>query len=177
MVKRANVEAMEASHQKTEEIGGGNVAYRGLDLKGRTAVVVGGTSGIGRAIAMGLAHAGADVVATGRRLAQVNTIAAAIEAVGCRSLSLAVDVNDRTSLEDLLSTVLGTLGSVDILAISAGRIKRGPTMDSSERDWQEILGTNLMGVLRACQVSGGRCCKRIWTSHQHHVAQCIRRAA
>jgi NAD(P)-dependent dehydrogenase (short-subunit alcohol dehydrogenase family) len=130
------------------------VAYRGLDLKGRTAVVLGGTSGIGHAIALGLAHAGADVVATGRRLAQVNTIAAAIEAVGSRSLSATVDVNDRTSLEQLLATVLDRLGSVDILVNSAGRIKRGPTIDSSEKDWQEILDTNLMGVLRACQVFG-----------------------
>jgi NAD(P)-dependent dehydrogenase (short-subunit alcohol dehydrogenase family) len=130
------------------------VAYRGLDLTGRTAVVLGGTSGIGRAIALGLAHAGADVVATGRRLAQVNTIAAEIEAVGCRSRSLTVDVNDRTSLEHLLSVVLDTLGSADILVNSAGRIKRGPTMDSSEKEWQSILDTNLMGVLRACQVFG-----------------------
>jgi len=126
------------------------MAYRGLDLKGRTAVVVGGTSGIGRAIAMGLANAGADVVASGRRPDQVKAIAGEIEAMGCRSLSITVDVNDRASLEHLLSAVLDAFEKVDILVNSAGRIKRGPTMDSSESDWHEILDTNLMGVLRAC---------------------------
>ena len=130
------------------------MAYRGLDLKGRTAVVVGGTSGIGQAIALGLAHAGADVIATGRRPEQVKAIAAEIEAVGCRSLSIPVDVNDRASMEHLLSAALGAFGKVDILVNSAGLIKRGPTMDSSESDWHRILDTNLMGVLRACQIFG-----------------------
>ncbi len=130
------------------------MAYCGLDLKGKTAVVVGGTSGIGRAIALGLAHAGADVIATGRRLEQVKAIAAEIEAVGCRSLSMTLDVNERASLENLLSAVLEAFGKVDILVNSAGRIKRGPTMESSESDWHEILDTNLMGVLRACQIFG-----------------------
>ncbi len=130
------------------------MAYRGLDLKGRTAVVVGGTSGIGQAIALGLAHAGADVIATGRRHEQVKAIAAEIEAVGCRSLSITVDVSDRASMEHLLSAALGAFGKVDILVNSAGRIKRGPTIDSSESDWHGILDTNLMGVLRACQIFG-----------------------
>jgi NAD(P)-dependent dehydrogenase (short-subunit alcohol dehydrogenase family) len=130
------------------------MAYRGLDLTDKTAVVVGGTSGIGRAIALGLAHAGADVIATGRRLEQVKAIAAEIEAVGCRSLSLTLNVNERASLENLLSAVLEAFGKVDILVNSAGRIKRGPTIDFSESDWHEILDTNLMGVFRACQVFG-----------------------
>jgi NAD(P)-dependent dehydrogenase (short-subunit alcohol dehydrogenase family) len=130
------------------------MAYRGLDLKGRTAVVVGGTSGLGQAIALGLARAGADVIASGRRPDQVKAVSAQIEAIGGRSLSVTVDVNDRASLEKLLSAVLGAFGSVDILVNSAGRIKRGPSMDSPERDWQEILDTNLMGVLRACQIFG-----------------------
>src|SRR5580698_4440833 len=98
------------------------MAYRGLDLKGKTAVVVGGTSGIGQAIALGLAHAGADVIASGRRLEPVKTIAAAIEAVGSRSLPVTVDVHDRASLENLLSAALDAFGKVDILVNSAGRI-------------------------------------------------------
>jgi NAD(P)-dependent dehydrogenase (short-subunit alcohol dehydrogenase family) len=130
------------------------MAYRGLDLKGRTAVVVGGTSGLGQAIALGLARAGADVIPSGRRPDQVKAVAAQVEAIGSRSLSVTVDVNDRASLEELLSAVLDAFGSVDILVNSAGRIKRGPSMDSPESDWQEILDTNLMGVLRACQIFG-----------------------
>jgi NAD(P)-dependent dehydrogenase (short-subunit alcohol dehydrogenase family) len=103
---------------------------------------------------LGLAHAGADVIATGRRPDQAKAIAAEIEALGCRSLSITVDVSDKTSLEHLLSAVLEVFGKVDILVNAAGRIKRGPTVDSSENDWREILDTNLMGVLRACQVFG-----------------------
>lgn len=103
---------------------------------------------------MGLAHAGADVIATGRRLEQVKAIAAEIEAAGCRSLSMTVDVSDRASLERLLSAALDSFGNVDILVNCAGRIKRAPTIDSSESDWEEILDINLMGVLRACQIFG-----------------------
>ena len=130
------------------------MAYAGLDLNGRTAVVIGGTSGIGQAIALGLAHAGADVIAAGRRLEQVRAMAAEIEAAGCRSLSMTVDVSDRASLERLLSAALNSFGKVDILVNCAGRIKRAPTIDSSESDWVEILDINLMGVLRACQIFG-----------------------
>jgi NAD(P)-dependent dehydrogenase (short-subunit alcohol dehydrogenase family) len=130
------------------------MAYRGLDLKGRTAVVVGGTSGIGQAIALGLAHAGADVIATGRRQDRAKAIAAEIEALGGRSLSITVDVSDKASLERLLSAVVDKFVKADILVNAAGRISRGPTVDSSEKDWREILDTNLMGVLRACQVFG-----------------------
>jgi NAD(P)-dependent dehydrogenase (short-subunit alcohol dehydrogenase family) len=136
------------------------MAYRGLDLKGKTAVVVGGTSGIGQAIAMGLAHAGADVIASGRRPDEVKAIAAAIEAVGSRSLAVTVDVTDRASLENLLSAALDAFGKVDILVNSAGLIHRGPTIDSPESDWQETLDTNLMGVLRACQIFGRQMLQR-----------------
>jgi len=130
------------------------MAYHGLDLKGRTAVVVGGTSGIGRAIALGLANAGADVIASGRRPDQVNAVAAEIEALGRQALSITVDVKEKSSVEHLLSAALDAFGKVEILVNSAGQIKRGPTIDSSERDWHDILDTNLMGVLRACQIFG-----------------------
>lgn len=130
------------------------MAYSGLDLKGRTAVVVGGTSGIGRAIALGLANAGADVVASGRRLEQVKAVATEIEALGRQALSITVDVNEKSSVENLLTSALDSFGTVDILVNSAGRIKRGPTIDFPESDWHDILDTNLMGVFRACQVFG-----------------------
>jgi len=130
------------------------MTYRGLHLKGKTAVVVGGTSGIGQAIALGLARSGADVVASGRRSEEVKATAAAIEGMGCRSLSITADVTSRESVETLLAGVMGAFGTVDILINSAGRIVRGPTIDSSESDWREVLDTNLMGVLRACQIFG-----------------------
>ncbi|MEZ5308295.1 MAG: glucose 1-dehydrogenase [Pyrinomonadaceae bacterium] len=128
--------------------------FKQFDLTGRVAVVIGGTSGIGRAIALGLAEAGADVVPTSRRVEQVETTASEIEALGKRSLRVSSDVSDRESLENLLSTVVEAFGRVDILVNSAGRTKRAPTIDFSEEDWTAILDTNLTGTLRACQVFG-----------------------
>src|SRR5918912_2044287 len=130
------------------------MSYRGLELDGRVAVVVGGTSGIGRAIAHGLAEAGADVVPTSRRMEQVEKAAGEIEERGRRSLRIASDVNDRASLQRVLDLSLETFGKVDILVNSAGRTLRAPTLDFTEDDWDAILETNLTGTLRACQVFG-----------------------
>jgi NAD(P)-dependent dehydrogenase (short-subunit alcohol dehydrogenase family) len=125
-----------------------------FSLEGKTAVVTGGTSGIGRAIAVGLAEAGADVAATGRRQQQVEEAAAEIEARGRKSLRQAADVSDRASLEKLLAAALEKFGKVDILINCAGIIKRTPTLDLGEDEWANILNTNLTGTLRACQIFG-----------------------
>jgi NAD(P)-dependent dehydrogenase (short-subunit alcohol dehydrogenase family) len=123
-------------------------------LNDKVAVVIGGTSGIGRAIAHGLAEAGADVVPTSRRMEQVEAAALEIEARGRRSLRVASDVADRASLQRVLDQSLAAFGHVDILVNSAGRTKRAPTLDFAEADWNDILDTNLTGTLRACQVFG-----------------------
>jgi len=125
-----------------------------LGLEGKVAVVTGGTSGIGRAISLGLAEAGADVVATARRQLQVDETAVEIEARGRRALPLASDVCDRASLEHLMEATISRFGKVDILINCAGRIKRAPTLTVSEQEWTSILDTNLTGTLRACQVFG-----------------------
>jgi NAD(P)-dependent dehydrogenase (short-subunit alcohol dehydrogenase family) len=125
-----------------------------FSLEGKTAVVTGGTSGIGRAISLGLADAGADVVATGRRQQQVEEAAAEIEERGRQSLRLASDVCDRGSLEKLLAATLDRFGKVDILVNCAGIIKRTPTLDLSEEEWANIINTNLTGTLRASQIFG-----------------------
>lgn len=125
-----------------------------LDLTGRFAVVIGGTSGIGRAIARGLAGAGADVACTSRRSEQVEAASEEIEALGRKTLRCVSDVWDRSSLENLLSVCVRTFGKVDILVNSAGRTKREPTVDLSEEDWNAILETNLTGTLRSCQIFG-----------------------
>ena len=130
------------------------MAYSKLELQGKSAVVIGGTSGIGRAIAHGLAEAGADVAPTSRRLDQVEATAREIEALGRRSLRAPSDVVDRASLEKLLSAAVAAFGKVDILVNCAGRTKRAPTLDFSEQDWNEIMETNLTGILRACQIFG-----------------------
>lgn len=130
------------------------MSYPALDLTGKTAVVIGATSGIGRALAIGLAQAGADVIPTGRREDLVAAVASEIEATGRRSLRVTSDVTDRGSLEKLLAESVGAFGKVDILLNSAGRTKRAPTLEFSEEDWHQILETNLTGALRASQVFG-----------------------
>lgn len=130
------------------------MGYRGLELNGRTAVVIGGTSGIGRVIALGLAEAGADVVPTARRAAQIDQVAAEIEAMGRRSLRIASDVLDRSSVERVLEASIATFGKVDILVNSAGITKRAPTKTFPEPDWNKIIETNLTGVFRASQIFG-----------------------
>jgi NAD(P)-dependent dehydrogenase (short-subunit alcohol dehydrogenase family) len=126
------------------------MSYQGLDLTGKVAVVIGGTSGIGRAIAHGFADAGADVVCTSRRQDQVDEI----ETKGRRTLRLASDVSDRESMQRVLEEAVAQFGQVHILVNSAGRTKRAPTIEFSEDDWNGIMDTNLTGTLRACQVFG-----------------------
>lgn len=130
------------------------MSYTSLELNGKVAVVIGGTSGIGRAIAHGLADAGADVISTSRRLEQVEETAKEIEAKGRKTLRITSDVSDRVSLQNLLDETVKEFGKVDILVNSAGRTKRLPTVDFSEEDWNDIMETNLTGTLRACQIFG-----------------------
>jgi NAD(P)-dependent dehydrogenase (short-subunit alcohol dehydrogenase family) len=121
-----------------------------FSLEGKVAVVTGGTSGIGRALSLGLADAGADVIATARRKEQVDATAKEIEARGRQTLRAPSDVSDRSTLEALLAAALERFGKVDILVNCAGIIKRAPTLDFSEAEWSNILNTNLTGTLRAC---------------------------
>ena len=131
-----------------------------LQLTGKTAVVVGGTSGIGRAISLGLAEAGADVVASARRQQQVDETAGEIEALGRQTLRLTCDMQDRESLERLLAETIVRFGKADILVNCAGKIKRAPTLTFPEEEWQDIIDTNLTGTLRACQVFGKQMLER-----------------
>jgi NAD(P)-dependent dehydrogenase (short-subunit alcohol dehydrogenase family) len=130
------------------------MSYSALELNGKVAVVIGGTSGIGRAIALGFAQAGADVIPTSRRAEQVAETAREIEALGRRSLRVTSDVSDRASLQRVLNEAIESFAKVDILVNSAGRTKRAPTIDFTEDDWDAIIDTNLTGTLRACQVFG-----------------------
>jgi NAD(P)-dependent dehydrogenase (short-subunit alcohol dehydrogenase family) len=128
--------------------------HQAFDLSGRTAVVIGGTFGIGRAIACSLAEAGADVVPSSRRPGQVKEAAAEIRALGRRSLEAVSDVGDRASLQQLLNKCVEKFGKVDILVNSAGKTKRTPTVAVNDEEWADILDTNLTGTLRACQIFG-----------------------
>ena len=130
------------------------MAFAELDLTNRTAVVIGATSGIGKAIALGLADAGADVVPTGRRAKLAQEAAREIEARGRRSLAIAADVGNADSIQELADTVIEKFGKVDILVNAAGRTTRRPTLEVSDAEWNEIMDTNLTGMLRACRVFG-----------------------
>jgi NAD(P)-dependent dehydrogenase (short-subunit alcohol dehydrogenase family) len=130
------------------------VSAHPFDLSGRVAVVVGGTSGIGRILALGLADAGADVVATARRADLVDSVAAEIGSRGRRTLRLTSDVADMTSLDSVRAACMEAFGRIDVLLCVAGITRRVPTLDMDEADWQRILDTNLTGTLRACQVFG-----------------------
>jgi NAD(P)-dependent dehydrogenase (short-subunit alcohol dehydrogenase family) len=120
-----------------------------FDISDRTAVVVGGTSGLGRTIALGLAAAGANVVASGRRAG--GAIAEEIRAQGVRTLEATCDVSERASLDQLCETVTAEFGGVDILINCAGRTFRKPTKDVHDAEWNSLLDTNVTGILRACQ--------------------------
>jgi NAD(P)-dependent dehydrogenase (short-subunit alcohol dehydrogenase family) len=125
-----------------------------FSLEGKTAVVLGGTSGIGRTLSLGLADAGANVIASARRQEHVDETAAEIERRGRRTLRLCSDVRNGASLEKLLAASLQQFGQVDILINCAGIIKRLPTLTMPEEDWKDVVDTNLTGTLRACQVFG-----------------------
>jgi NAD(P)-dependent dehydrogenase (short-subunit alcohol dehydrogenase family) len=128
------------------------MGHPSLDLAGRVAVVTGGTAGIGRALSLGLADAGADVVAFARTAEAVDKTAAEIEARGRRTIRATADVTDRASLEKARDATLAAFGKIDVLVNCAGRIKRTPVLQLSEEEWSGILETNLTGTLRACQV-------------------------
>jgi NAD(P)-dependent dehydrogenase (short-subunit alcohol dehydrogenase family) len=130
------------------------MGHPALDLASKTAVVIGGTSGIGLALAKGLAEAGANVIPSGRRADLVERAVAVVYEKGRRSLVVTCDVTDRTSLQQLHDTVCSEFGTVDILVNCAGITKFVRALDVSEADWNYILETNLSGTLRACQVFG-----------------------
>jgi NAD(P)-dependent dehydrogenase (short-subunit alcohol dehydrogenase family) len=125
-----------------------------FDLSNRVALVVGGTSGIGRTLALGLADAGADVVSTGRRQALVEAVATDIAARGRRTLRQAADVDDGPSLERLRDACLNTFGRIDILVCAAGITKRVPSLSMTDAEWSSIIDTNLTGTFRACRIFG-----------------------
>jgi NAD(P)-dependent dehydrogenase (short-subunit alcohol dehydrogenase family) len=130
------------------------MAFPGLDLANRTAVVIGATSGIGKAIALGLADAGADVVPTGRREKLAQDVAGEIRGRGRRSLAISADVSDSESMQRLADATIEEFGKVDILVNAAGRTVRRPTLEVPDEEWNGIMDTNLTGMLRACRVFG-----------------------
>lgn len=122
-----------------------------MDLTGRVVAVIGGTSGLGRELAIGLASAGADVVPTGRREAMVDEVCAEVERAGGRTLRRTCDIGSRASVDEFRDAVLAQFGQVDVLLNAAGQIFRKPSLDISEAEWDRLMDVNLTGMLRTCQ--------------------------
>jgi len=122
-----------------------------MDLTGRVAVVMGGTSGLGRKLAVGLAQAGANVVPTGRREQLVEEVCAEVEQAGGKTVRTVCDIGSRSSVDTCRDAVLGAFGEVDILVNAAGQIFRKPTNDVTEQEWNNLFDVNLTGMLRSCQ--------------------------
>jgi NAD(P)-dependent dehydrogenase (short-subunit alcohol dehydrogenase family) len=118
-----------------------------FDLSGRVAVVIGATSGLGRAIAVGLAQQGATVVPSGRRKQELECLCSELGSKVC----LACDVTSRESVDVLRDAVLQALDRVDILVNAAGFTFRQATAGVTEQQWSSMMDINLTGVLRACQ--------------------------
>lgn len=125
-----------------------------LDLTNKTAVVIGGTTGIGLALTRALAEAGADVIPSSRRVEQVKAACEMVKSAGRRTLAQTCDVKDRKSIDQLFKSARNEFGSVQILVNCAGKTKRTPTLEVSEEEWQDIMETNLTGIMRACQIFG-----------------------
>ncbi len=128
--------------------------YKGLSLEGKHALVFGGTSGLGKAIALGLAEAGADVVPVSRRREEVCQAAAEIRALGKRSLELSGDVTRREEIQRVIDGMVGEFGRIEILVNSAGATQRVPSLELTDADWNRILDVNLKGTWYACQMVG-----------------------
>lgn len=130
------------------------MAYKGLSLEGKRALVFGGTSGLGKSIAVGLAEAGADVVPVSRRAAEVARIAADIRVLGRRTLELTADVTRRADIQKVIDAMVQDMGRIDILVNCAGTTKKAPSLELSDEDWNRVMDTNLRGTWHACQMVG-----------------------
>jgi len=123
-----------------------------FDLSGRVAVVTGANTGIGQAIAIALAQAGADVALVGRTPAE--DTAAAIRDLGRRALIVSADLSSIEPVQRIVDETVAGLGGLDILVNNAGIIRRADAVDFTEADWDAVVDTNLKSVFFLCQAAG-----------------------
>ncbi len=123
-----------------------------FDLSGRVAIVTGANTGIGQAIAVALAQAGADVACVGRTAAEET--AAQIRALGRRAAVIHADLSTIEPVARVVAETLDALGRLDILVNNAGIIRRADAVDFSEEDWDAVIDTNLKAVFFLCQAAG-----------------------
>jgi len=130
----------------------GGQAVSSFDLTGKAAIVTGANTGIGRAIAMALAEAGADVALAGR--SRANETAAQIAAAGRRTVLIEADLSTTAPVQQVVDETVGAFGRLDILVNNAGIIRRAEATDFSEADWDAVLDTNLKSLFFLCQAAG-----------------------
>ena len=123
-----------------------------VTVDGKTAVVIGATSGIGRAIALGFAADGADVVATSRSEKRVARTAAEVRERGADTLERTCDATEREDVIDLRDAVIEAFGGVDVLVYAPSYIARESVMDVSEDQWDDVFDVQVKGAYRATQV-------------------------
>ena len=123
-------------------------------LHGKVALVTGSSKGLGRAMALALARAGADVIVNGRDPLSLNAVVAELSTLGIRAHAIAADLGQRADVERLLAEAIAWQGHLDILVNNAGIIRRTPAAEHSDADWDAVLGVNLDGVFTACRAAG-----------------------
>jgi len=126
-----------------------SVNSSGLD--GKVAIVTGGGSGIGRSIALEFARAGADVVVASRTLANLETVAGEVRALGKRSLAVPTDITLKADVDNLVQRVMDEFGVIDILVNNSGVIIKSPLLELREDDWDTVINTNLKGYFLCSQ--------------------------
>jgi len=125
-----------------------------FSLEGKVALVTGSNTGIGAAIARGLARAGADVICHGREGEATAAVSAEIRALGRGSIAVTADLSDRAAQDDLVARAAGEFGRIDILINNAGMIRRAPAVDYTDDDWDLILEVNLSAPFRLARRVG-----------------------
>ncbi len=123
-------------------------------LHGKVALVTGSSKGLGRAMALALARAGADVIVNGRDPTSLNAVVAELSSIGIRAHAIAADLGQRVDVERLLAEAIAWQGHLDILVNNAGIIRRTPAAEHSDADWDAVLSVNLDGVFTACRAAG-----------------------
>lgn len=127
-----------------------------LSLEGRVAIINGGGTGIGRSIALEFARAGADVVVTSRKLANLEKVAEEVRTLGRRSLAVPADITNKVDVDNMVQRVMDEFSVIDILVNNAGTIVRASLLEHSEEDWDAVLDTNLKGYYLCSRAVGKR---------------------